>query len=583
MNLKNSLIALCLVLQFPLVSKAQLSQPESLALLCKSWGLLNYYHPKTQVKSIDWNKELNTSIAAMLRDSAPQSLSEILSAWRAKLGDVKPLKKPFARLPKDTLLNNLNFSWIDVSILPEKQKAWLWNTVRYYRPFRHKTYFFNKKDERNAGRAYFHDSTSEMYYLHPIYPGKARALTAMFRFWNHVQYLYPYKKGLSWDSVLNAYIPLALKNSGTPEIFNTIAAFIHEVRDSHADFMNPVNYYSFGNFSLPLRFKYVEGQTIVTYVNPLFSKDFGLHYGDVLLEKNCRNAQVFRDSISPLFRASNDLATQRDINYELTEVFYLPYSSFINLNTPYSSYTIKSNSGSIKTVDFVFDTLSADLKNKIYDQSKYSMPKANFNDSDYTTFDGNIGYINLADARRLKELNHSIRSLKGTKALILDIRNYPLIGGYNFPHFFSGTANRFARFYIPRLNHFPGTFRTKTVIPNWSWLFPFAPRYKGKLIILCDEHTQSAAEFSIMAMKANTNAIVIGRNTAGADGNIVDFKIDDNMFVTITGLGVCYPDGRPTQRIGIVPDIYVKEDLQAVKDGRDAELERALHYAREGK
>jgi C-terminal processing protease CtpA/Prc len=50
-----------------------------------------------------------------------------------------------------------------------------------------------------------------------------------------------------------------------------------------------------------------------------------------------------------------------------------------------------------------------------------------------------------------------------------------------------------------------------------------------------------------------------------------------------TGLGVYYPDGRPTQRIGIVPDIEVRPTLAGLRAGRDEVLERALEYLRTGR
>lgn len=50
----------------------------------------------------------------------------------------------------------------------------------------------------------------------------------------------------------------------------------------------------------------------------------------------------------------------------------------------------------------------------------------------------------------------------------------------------------------------------------------------------------------------------------------------------ISGLGVFYPDGRKTQRIGIVPDIgivpgiEVKPTQAGVRAGRDELMERAI-------
>jgi C-terminal processing protease CtpA/Prc len=44
----------------------------------------------------------------------------------------------------------------------------------------------------------------------------------------------------------------------------------------------------------------------------------------------------------------------------------------------------------------------------------------------------------------------------------------------------------------------------------------------------------------------------------------------------MTGIGVYYPDGRETQRIGIVPDIEIKPTIEGLKLKRDEVLEKAI-------
>ena len=44
----------------------------------------------------------------------------------------------------------------------------------------------------------------------------------------------------------------------------------------------------------------------------------------------------------------------------------------------------------------------------------------------------------------------------------------------------------------------------------------------------------------------------------------------------ISGIGVFYPDKKPTQRVGILPDIEVKPTIAGIRAGRDEVLEQAL-------
>jgi C-terminal processing protease CtpA/Prc len=69
---------------------------------------------------------------------------------------------------------------------------------------------------------------------------------------------------------------------------------------------------------------------------------------------------------------------------------------------------------------------------------------------------------------------------------------------------------------------------------------------------------------------------VIGSTTAGADGDVSSFALPGNLRTMISGNGVYYPDGRETQRVGIVPDIEVKPTLQGIRAGRDEVLEKAI-------
>jgi C-terminal processing protease CtpA/Prc len=101
--------------------------------------------------------------------------------------------------------------------------------------------------------------------------------------------------------------------------------------------------------------------------------------------------------------------------------------------------------------------------------------------------------------------------------------------------------------------------------------------YKGKMIILVNEATQSNAEFTAMGFRKAKNAIIVGSQTAGADGNVTPmFNLPGGISTVFTALGVYYPDGKETQRIGIVPDVIAKPTIKGISEGKDEVLEKAL-------
>ena len=74
------------------------------------------------------------------------------------------------------------------------------------------------------------------------------------------------------------------------------------------------------------------------------------------------------------------------------------------------------------------------------------------------------------------------------------------------------------------------------------------------------------------------SSTLIGSQTSGADGNVSTLFLPGGIAAYFTGLGVFYPDGRPTQRVGIVLDIECLPTIAGIRAGRDEVLERALRF-----
>jgi C-terminal processing protease CtpA/Prc len=100
--------------------------------------------------------------------------------------------------------------------------------------------------------------------------------------------------------------------------------------------------------------------------------------------------------------------------------------------------------------------------------------------------------------------------------------------------------------------------------------------YQGKLVVIVNEVTQSQAEYTAMAFRAGPNTTIVGSTTAGADGNISRIQLPGGLLTMISGIGIYYPDGTETQRVGIVPDIKVEPTIEGIKNGKDEVLEKAI-------
>jgi hypothetical protein len=135
-----------------------------------------------------------------------------------------------------------------------------------------------------------------------------------------------------------------------------------------------------------------------------------------------------------------------------------------------------------------------------------------------------------------------------------------------------------ADFKVPD-TRYPGT---QYWLPSTIGTGDFSKTYDKNIFILVDENTISQAEYTAMGLQQYPNAVIIGNQTMGADGNVSLIYLPEGILSVFTGLGVFYPDHRQTQRIGIVPDVVVYPTIEGIRTGRDEVLEAALNYSPTG-
>lgn len=104
-----------------------------------------------------------------------------------------------------------------------------------------------------------------------------------------------------------------------------------------------------------------------------------------------------------------------------------------------------------------------------------------------------------------------------------------------------------------------------------------APRkYKGKVVLLVNENTQSHGEYAVMCLQTGDKVITVGSRTSGADGNTTTFRIFDNYKTMLTGTGVFYPDMSITQRKGVEIDYKIKSTIEGLSENKDEWLLKAI-------
>jgi carboxyl-terminal processing protease len=170
------------------------------------------------------------------------------------------------------------------------------------------------------------------------------------------------------------------------------------------------------------------------------------------------------------------------------------------------------------------------------------------------------------------------------KGIILDVRGN--MGGD------LGDLNFFVGHFIDSPLHF-GATQSKSGngrLDYTPWVDAFVnPDKDGKrievpIIILADLYSASLAEATVMAIKLLPNTTFIGETTWGATGPITEealfnagsFKIPNFLSVQTSSCKFRYLDGKIYEGVGFTPDIFIPYDFNAIINGRDTQLEKAI-------
>jgi C-terminal processing protease CtpA/Prc len=390
------------------------------------------------------------------------------------------------------------------------------------------------------------------------YPDEGFRLLTLYKYWNMIQYYFPYKHltEKDWNTTLKEYIPDFINAKNEFEFEVATIKLIGEVKDTHANLWSGNNAVQEerGTYYQPVHVRFIENKLIVTdYYNPEMQSQVGLNIGDVITKINGVSVEELVKEKLPVYPASNYTTQLRDISRDLLrsnsktlELSYVREQEEVSINIP------------------LFETK---------EMNYYGWYREEPDGKSFKIMDGNIGYINLKNIKE-DDIDVIKEELKDTKGIIVDIRNYPsTFVVFSLGSFFTSNKTDFVKFTKGNPDY-PGEF---TFTEPLQIGIDKSSSYNGKnIVVLVNELSQSQAEYTAMAFRAGDKTTIVGSTTAGADGNVSSFILPGGMRTMISGIGVYYPDGTETQGVGIVPDVEVLPTIQGIKDGRDEPLEKAI-------
>jgi C-terminal processing protease CtpA/Prc len=522
-------------------------QVDDLVLLGKVWGFLKYHHPEVVAGRRHWDYDLFRALPRVLAARGRDGGRKAITEWVASVGEAPPcvscVETPVGRpvLPRLGWLSERNWLGADLS-------ARLL-TVYARRPHVKEQFYVSMV--LGIGNPSF---DHEPDYANLREPDAGYRLLALYRFWNMVEYWFPNREitGEDWDGVLREFVPRLVSTRGREAYEAEMMALIARVHDTHANLWSSLDVRPpRGEAGLPVWIRFIEGRPVVTRLaHPVLGPASGLRVGDVIRTIGGVPVDTLVARWRPMYAASNEAASLRDMGRELSR------------GDPGLVRVSVERDGAPLTVDAT--RVPADSME--HGKGTHDLPGPTFR-----RLSGDLVYLKLSSVRQ-DDVGEYLRGAEGARCLVVDIRNYPS----EFMVFALGQhlvreKTPFATFTTGDIRN-PGAF-------DWGArmsLVPAEPYFAGGVAILVDEVTQSQAEYTAMALRARPGAVVVGSTTVGADGNVSAIPLPGGLRTMISGIGVFYPDHRPTQRVGIVPDLEVRPTIAGIRAGRDEVLEAAV-------
>lgn len=369
--------------------------------------------------------------------------------------------------------------------------------------------------------------------------------------WNIFKHFYPYQDvvKVNWDSVLETALKDAYDDTNEYDNYLTLSRFLSNFNDGHMS----VSYQGLSEkrkYAPGISVRYRNNVLVVKNVKPDL-KD--IQKGDIITAVNGIPTVKYMDSLQQYLSGSKHF---REWNSSLT-LLRGTLNSNLNLNLKAGkTIALTRNIEFVPNVDFY--TRDDVTKAQEINQETY--------------------YVNM-DKLSEEEMEAEVSNIRKYKNLIIDLRGYPRTDqkhrllNYLLPIADSTKWLCSKQIYLPDFKYYKETC-------NGHRLRKFISDNPLKIntVLLVDERSVSNAEMFSQTVKHYKLATIIGRPTAGANGNRNDINLLNGFQISFTGMKVTNPDETLFHAVGVIPDILVNETPDDIKSGKDIYMEKALEF-----
>ena len=398
------------------------------------------------------------------------------------------------------------------------------------------------------------------------FPTVEYRLLALFRYWNVINYFFPYKKliGDSWETVLQRYIPKFEANKDAVEYQLTVRELVAEMRDAHGGTRNAdLSMEKLGRFQPAFFVGYVEEKSVVTKV---LDSALPVKVGDEVVTIDDEPVEKRREFHAKYIASSTPQWLMRLVHFRL----------LLGQKDSVMKLRLRGPDKQIREVSLTRSQSIMDPKlAAVLDRTTPIIQ----------VLPSGFGYVDLA---RLPagDVDKMFDTIKTTPAVIFDMRGYPKGTAWSIAPRLTEKKNVVAALFSRPILEAPSMSDSEyAYAPNYSFAQQIPERkgdvYRGKVVMLIDEGAISQAEHTCLFFASASDVTFIGTPTAGANGDITYMVLPGNLQVSFSGHDVRHADGRQLQRVGIQPTIKVAPTVRGTIEGRDEILERAIKYLAE--
>ena len=529
---------------------------DNLETLCRVWGYAKYHHPVfcDTLRRVDVDSALFALLPRVVHADRKTRNRHLLD-WVRSLGDYTPNRVECEQaLASYDLVGTADLGWTADTVLLGGELSHLLQDLRYAE--RDENYYLRMGTMENELGYRYLSLRNEKSYPTPQMDNGLNLLT-LFRLWNVIEYYAP-NRSLTlhpWNEVLSTYIPLMGVETDPVRFSRLYFRLIRELNDGHA--YVPIEML-FGQRMLPVWPLQADGRLFVG------------HSGDGVLERGDEVVAIDGEPLSERLELLRKYAS-RSNEASLREALRL-YGLCTRRDT---AEVVRRRAGVCDTLRVA--TVPYGSVSPLYDPAQLAQPP-------FRLLADSVGYIYAGTFSR-EHLAEVVQTLPRTRALIIDLRTYPQNMDFTLTALI-GRSLRTEPVVAWQMVHptlaLPGLFfRQEQLLYNGfeEGAARCTEPYKGRVILLVNESTQSNPEFQAMAFQSCPQTLTIGSPTSGADGDIVWIPLPGGLMTSFSGIGVLYPDGTQTQTVGVRLDVEVLPTAEGLQAGRDEVLERALSLA----